>query len=87
MAASTSNEMPALTWANARSWPSGNSLRPACQGEGRQFEAGRPLQKRPWSQCLLAINESSDDFALIDDAADELFGYPLAVFPPTGTTI
>jgi hypothetical protein len=30
---------------------------------------------------LVAIDESSDDFALIDDAADELFGYPISGIP------
>lgn len=31
---------------------------------------------------LVAIDESSDDSALIDEAADELFGYPLRGIPP-----
>jgi hypothetical protein len=29
----------------------------------------------------VAIDESSDDFALIDDAADQLFGYPISGIP------
>lgn len=49
----------------------------------RGFEALRP---EGWSfpyldDHLVAIDESSDDFALIDEAADELFGYPLSGVP------
>ena len=46
----------------------------------------QPLGPDGWSfpyldDHLLAIDESSDDFALIDDAADELFAYPLSGIP------
>lgn len=49
----------------------------------RGFE---PLRPDGWSfpyleDHLVAIDESSDDFALIDEAADELFGYPLSGVP------
>lgn len=49
----------------------------------RGFE---PLQPEGWSfpyleDHLVAIDETSDDFALIDEAADELFGYPLSGVP------
>lgn len=49
----------------------------------RGFE---PLRPEGWSfpyleDHLVAIDESSDDFALIDEAADELFGYPLSGVP------
>jgi hypothetical protein len=46
----------------------------------------QPLNPDGWSfpyldDHLVAINESSDDFALIDEAADELFGYPISGIP------
>lgn len=49
----------------------------------RGFE---PLGLDAWSfpyldDHLVAIDESSDDFALIDEAADELFGYPISGIP------
>lgn len=49
----------------------------------RGFEA---LEPEGWSfpyleDHLVAIDESSDDFALIDETADELFGYPLSEVP------
>lgn len=49
----------------------------------RGFEALKP---DGWSfpyleDHLVAIDESSDDFALIDEAADQLFGYPLSRVP------
>jgi hypothetical protein len=49
----------------------------------RGFE---PLKPDGWSfpyleDHLVAIDESSDDFALIDEAADQLFGYPLSGVP------
>ncbi len=50
----------------------------------RGFE---PLRSGDWSfpyleDHLVAIDEPSDGFALIDDAADELFAYPLSGIPP-----
>jgi hypothetical protein len=49
----------------------------------RGFEA---LNPDGWSfpyleDHLVAIDEASDDFALIDEAAEELFGYPLSGVP------
>lgn len=49
----------------------------------RGFE---PLLPEGWSfpyldDHLLAIDEPDDDFALIDDAADQLFGYPISAIP------
>lgn len=45
-----------------------------------------PLRSDGWSfpyleDHLVAIDESSDDFALIDDGADELFSYPVSGIP------
>ena len=49
----------------------------------RGFE---PLRPDGWSfpyleDHIVAIDESSDDFVLIDEAADQLFGYPLSGVP------
>ena len=49
----------------------------------RGFE---PLKPDDWSfpyldDHIVAIDESADDFALIDEAADELFGYPMSDIP------